>query len=96
VVVVVGDDTNPDNGRVIVGVDGSDSTEQTLQVAFDAAVARGCPRAYGVSPDFGTSDPGRLADNGEPTRHGYVGKDLGQRPAAASRGAGRSRRRRPG
>jgi nucleotide-binding universal stress UspA family protein len=70
-VVVVRDDTGPDAGPVVVGVDGSGSTEHTLQVAFDAAAVRGCPvvavqacevhtawSGYGVGPEF--SDPDDL------------------------------------
>jgi nucleotide-binding universal stress UspA family protein len=70
-VVVVRGRSEPNDGPVVVGVDGSVGTEHTLQVAFDAAAARGCglvavqayeyPTAwsgYGVGPQF--NDPDEL------------------------------------
>jgi nucleotide-binding universal stress UspA family protein len=69
-VVVVRGRPEPDHGPILVGVDGSVSSDQTLQVAFDEASLRGVGilaiRAYpSAIPPWGRDVPVPLADPDE-------------------------------
>jgi nucleotide-binding universal stress UspA family protein len=66
-VVVVRGRPDPDHGPIVVGVDGSEASQQTLRIAFEAAAAQGAGvfaiRAYLPSaPPYGPDVPRFIPD----------------------------------